>query len=67
MCSYVCIYQQYVIIVPTAPRDFDYIDPIDRNNNDGTFNVTLTWRRPDPPNGLITKYNVSDITNNHYH
>ena len=25
------------------------------------FNVTLTWSRPDPPNGIITQYNVSDI------
>ena len=27
------------------------------------LSVTLTWRRPDPPNGLITQYNVSDIIN----
>ena len=32
-------------------------------NTGGIFSVTLTWKRPDPPNGLITQYNVSDITN----
>ena len=41
--------------MPTAPRDLDYTDLTDTG-------VTLTWRRPDPPNGLIIQYNVSDIT-----
>ena len=45
--------------MPTAPRNLNYIDLT------GT-GVTLTWRRPDPPNGVITQYNVSDITNNYY-
>ena len=41
--------------MPTAPRNLNYTDLA------GT-GVTLTWSRPDPPNGLITQYNVSDIT-----
>ena len=36
-------------IVPTAPRNLTATD------------VTLIWRRPDPPNGLIIQYNVSEI------
>ena len=48
------------IAVHTAPSNFNYMSP---TNNDGVLSVTLTWRRPDPPNGLITQYNVSDITN----
>ena len=40
-------------IAPSAPRDLDYVDLT-------ATGVTLTWRRPDPPNGLITQYNVSD-------
>ena len=39
-------------IAPSVPRDLD----IDLT----ATGVTLTWRRPDPPNGLITQYNVSD-------
>ena len=52
----------YIILtaVPTAPRDFKYMNP---TNIGGISSVTLTWSRPDPPNGLITQYNVSDITN----
>ena len=45
-----------LIAVPTAPCDFKYINPA---NTGGLFSVTLTWNRPDPPNGLITQYNVS--------
>ena len=41
--------------MPTAPRNLEYKDL----TNTG---VTLTWSRPDPPNGIITQYNVSDIT-----
>ena len=26
------------------------------------FNITLTWNRPDPPNGVIIQYNVSGTT-----
>ena len=47
-----------LIAVPTAPRDFNYMNPA---NTGVIISVTLTWRRPDPPNGLITQYNVSDI------
>ena len=46
---------KYVIVVPTAPRNLNYTARTPTG-------VTLTWRRPDPPNGLITQYNVSDIT-----
>ena len=46
---------QHVVLVPTAPRNFTYLDLTNSS-------VTLTWRRPDPPNGLITQYNVSCIT-----
>ena len=46
----------YVIVVPTAPRNLNYTDLT-------ATAVTLTWRRPDPPNGLIIQYNVSYITN----
>ena len=47
-----------LIAVPTAPRDFSYMNP---TNAGVILSVTLTWRRPAPPNGLITHYNVSDI------
>ena len=43
-------------LVPTVSRNLNYTDLT-------ATGVTLTWRRPDPPNGLITQYNVSDITN----
>ena len=42
------------IIEPTAPRNFSYSYLTNSS-------VMLTWRRPDPPNGLITQYNVSGI------
>ena len=60
MCTYVCIWM-YInnIIAPTAPRDLTSMDLT-------SSSVTLTWRRPDPPNGLIIQYNVSDITNSCY-
>ena len=54
------LYQQHVITtVPTAPHNLEYNTTITGN----MFNITLTWSRPDPPNGLITQYNVSDIIN----
>ena len=46
-----------VIIVPTAPQNFNFIN---FTNSGATLSVTLAWRRPDPPNGLIIQYNVSD-------
>ena len=45
-----------LIAVPTAPRDFKHMNPA---NTGVMFSVTLTWSRPDPPNGVITQYNVS--------
>ena len=45
-------------VVPTAPKDLHFMDFT-------STSVTLIWKRPDPPNGLITHYNVSDITNDH--
>ena len=55
MLVYVHIISYHFIVVPTAPHNLSY------TYLTGT-GVTLTWRRPDPPNGLITQYNVSDIT-----
>ena len=49
-----------LITVPTAPRNFNYVNP---TNTGVTISVTLIWSRPNPPNGFITQYNVSDITN----
>ena len=49
------------IIAPTAPRDFNYMNPTPTITG-VALSVTLTWRRPDPPNGVITQYNVSNIT-----
>ena len=55
VCCYVNAH--HMVIAPTAPRNLkNYIDSTHTD-------VLLTWRRPDPPNGLITHYNVSDITN----
>ena len=51
------------IAVPTVPRDFNYMNP---PTTGVILSVTLTWRRPNPPNGLITQYNVSDFTNSSY-
>ena len=59
MMHFSCGYSN-LTAVPTAPRDFKYMIP---TTTGGIINVTLTWSRPDPPNGLITQYNVSDITN----
>ena len=47
------------IIAPTAPRDFNYMNP---TITGVALSVTLTWRRPDPTNGVITQYNVSSMT-----
>ena len=55
--------QHVVIIVPTAPLNLNYTN---RTDTGVMFNVTLTWSRPDPPNGIITHYNVSDITDSFY-
>ena len=49
-----------IITEPTAPRNLVPMEPDVTGN---IFNITLTWSRPDPPNGLITLYNVSDVTN----
>ena len=49
-----------LIAVPTAPRDLSYMS---HTNTGVTWSVALTWRTPDPPNGVITQYNVSDNTN----
>ena len=43
--------------MPTPPLDLSAMV----TNNE----VTLTWSRPDPPNGLITQYSVSVITNSY--
>ena len=48
-----------IVIVPPVPRNLSYRGLTDID--DVTFNITLTWSRPDPPNGLIIQYNVSDI------
>ena len=46
--------------MPTSPHDLDHMEPV---ISSGMFNVTLTWRRPNPPNGIITQYNVSGNAN----
>ena len=46
--------------MPTAPQDLDHTEPV---ISSGMFNITLTWSRPDPPNGIIIQYNVSDNAN----
>ena len=51
-----CFTYLVIIIVPTAPSNFNY-------SHLTNSSVMLTWRRPDPPNGLITQYIVSDIIN----
>ena len=48
------MYTYVVITVPTVPCNFNY-------SHLTNSSVMLTWRRPDPPNELITQYNVSDI------
>ena len=53
-------HQHIIIIVPTAPHNLVYREPV-RSVTGNMFNITLTWSRPDPPNGVITWYNVSDI------
>ena len=57
------LYQYCVTLAPTAPRDLNYTDLL---ISDDMFNITLIWSRPDPPNGIILHYNVSDIINNNY-
>ena len=56
------VHQYHLIVVPTVPRDFTHMDPA---SSGAKFNVTLTWSRPDPPNGLIIQYNVSNTANNY--
>ena len=53
LMMFICMYIITYIIVPSAPRDLGYVHLT-------ATGITLTWRRPDPPNGLITQYNVSD-------
>ena len=52
-------HQHVIIIVPTPSHNLMYTEPVVTGN---MFNITITWSRPDPPNGIITQYNVSDIT-----
>ena len=42
-----------LIIAPTEPRDII-------STNVTQSSIFLTWQRPDPPNGLITNYTVSN-------
>ena len=49
--------------MPTRPHNLMYTEPDIAGD---VFNITLTWSRPDPPNGIITQYNVSDVTNCYY-
>ena len=51
-----CINDNCVTIEPADPEILSSV--ISRRN--GRFNITLTWSRPDPPNGIITQYNVSN-------
>ena len=41
----------YLLPVPTAPRSLTVV-----NTTDST--VTLSWMPPDPPNGIITQYEL---------
>ena len=45
----------------TAPQNLNHTEP---DISNGMFNITLTWSRPDPPNGIIAQYDVSNNTNN---
>ena len=49
-----------IIIVPTAPCN---LVPMESDVVGNVFNFMLTWSRPDPLNGVITLYNVSNVTN----
>ena len=44
----VCV---FLYIAPTAPRSLRAVDSTDTT-------VTLSWMPPDPPNGIITQYQV---------
>ena len=44
-------YTLYFLPVPTAPRSLTIV-----NTTDST--VTLSWMPPDPPNGIITQYQL---------
>ena len=41
----------------SIPRNF----VVNSTDTGVMFNITLTWSRPDPSNGIITQYIVSDI------
>ena len=41
----------YFLTVPTAPRSLMVVDVTETT-------VTLSWMSPDPPNGIITNYQV---------
>ena len=61
ICTCTCKYNSSIFLnflsytVPTAPRNLNYL-------NLTNSSVTLTWSRPDPPHGIITQYNVSNIS-----
>ena len=42
----------YAFVAPTKPRDIIASDVTQSS-------ISLTWQRPDPPNGFITNYTVS--------
>ena len=43
----------YVFLGPTAPRSLMVV-----NDSVTDTNVTLSWMSPDPPNGIITEYQI---------
>ena len=47
------LYKNLVYIAPTEPRDIVVTDVTQ-------LSISLTWQRPDPPNGLITSFTVSN-------
>ena len=53
--------KQCATVVPTKPQSLNRT-VIESND---MFNITLIWSRPDPPNGIITQYNVSNGINDY--